>query len=221
MEAPRLPLAVEHRSEPIVARRAWGIRTTLVGPVLGSITHRGLWPHRTLLASCEGPHGFPTTPGHRVPDPLCSCGIYAVPDDGSPLLFRGHLWVEGRVALSGRVIEGPRGFRAERATILDLRIGVRCAGRTHRGSPISGVPCTNGSRDHGPEWTVVTDGAMTPLCDNHLADFDDLRLHRYLQLAMERAGRPAHVERSIEFTSDLVVRLAQEFETRYGVPVTI
>lgn len=70
---------------------------------------------------------------HHVPDELCSCGFYALKELDPDLLilaragFRVHdgrdgskRIVIGRVELAGKVIEHERGYRAERARIVEL-----------------------------------------------------------------------------------------------------
>lgn len=70
---------------------------------------------------------------HHVPDELCSCGFYALKELDPDLLilaragFQVHdgrdgskRIVIGRVELAGKVIEHERGYRAERARIVEL-----------------------------------------------------------------------------------------------------
>lgn len=69
--------------------------------------------------------------GHRVPEPSCRCGFYAV-NDGSTL----SLWSGGpilEVDLFGRVLVGEKGYRAERQLVRRIvlptcKLGRRCAG---------------------------------------------------------------------------------------------
>jgi hypothetical protein len=75
------------------------------------------WPAgRRLAASCRR-HGR-----HRAPDEQCSCGIYAVMSSDALGTVRTGVSVVGSVALWGRVVEGPNGFRGERAYPLRLYV---------------------------------------------------------------------------------------------------
>jgi hypothetical protein len=53
-------------------------------------------------------------------------GIYALKSDVADKIERQneHCWVTGTIALSGRVIEHALGYRAERAVVRELRLGV-------------------------------------------------------------------------------------------------
>jgi hypothetical protein len=53
-------------------------------------------------------------------------GIYALrPEVGEQIQWQNvHCWVTGTIALSGRVIEHALGYRAERAVVRELRLGV-------------------------------------------------------------------------------------------------
>lgn len=84
------------------------------------------------LRSFRAPYAWdgPVLRAHRLPSesPFSRAGVYALK---SPKLCNVDLywdtdecWVAGWVALSGRVVEHERGYRAERAVIRRLRLGV-------------------------------------------------------------------------------------------------
>lgn len=84
------------------------------------------------LRSFRAPYAWdgPVLRAHRLPSesPFSRAGVYALK---SPKLCNVDLywesdecWVSGWVALSGRVVEHERGYRAERAVIRRLRLGV-------------------------------------------------------------------------------------------------
>jgi hypothetical protein len=73
------------------------------------------------------------TPSHEAPDEDCTCGFYAMKELAPELLHTASLsdliervsgsgvrFVLGRVELAGKVIEHERGYRAERARIVEL-----------------------------------------------------------------------------------------------------
>jgi hypothetical protein len=130
----RIAGTVHHSSEPIVGYRAWRIRIEARPsrswvPVLASLTAGTDWLSADLAASCDGRlgrHHHP--PGTRLPVLDCSCGIYALAAPGDATGVGHPMVATGRVLLAGRVIEGRRGFRAERARIAGpLSVTLRCA----------------------------------------------------------------------------------------------
>ena len=71
----------------------------------------------------------PVLRAHRLPSesPFGSAGVYAVkapPSRRADVHRSDECWVSGWVALSGRVVEHEHGYRAERAVIRRLRLGV-------------------------------------------------------------------------------------------------
>jgi hypothetical protein len=71
----------------------------------------------------------PVLRAHRPPSesPFSSSGVYALkaePPRSADVHHSDECWVSGWVALSGRVVEHEHGYRAERAVIRRLRIGV-------------------------------------------------------------------------------------------------
>ena len=80
-------------------------------------------PKDWVRASCN----LNDYPWHTAPDEECSCGIYAVPTVDELLMHfapgvsgDGTGQVMGRVELAGKIIEHDRGFRAERARLVEL-----------------------------------------------------------------------------------------------------
>jgi len=71
----------------------------------------------------------PVLRAYRVPSesPFSRAGVYALkalPPRGADVHWSYECWVSGWVALSGRVVEHEHGYRAERAVIRRLRLGV-------------------------------------------------------------------------------------------------
>jgi hypothetical protein len=95
--------------EPVKAWRAW----RWDGAELYGV--RQAWPGPDLVAECQH---CPEAPGF-----FCACGIYAVKSrsdlSGFGPLDRSGV-VVGRVELTGVVIEHEKGYRAQRARIVDL-----------------------------------------------------------------------------------------------------
>src|SRR5512146_275422 len=71
----------------------------------------------------------PVLRAHRLPSesPFSATGVYALkaePPLGADVHHSDECWVSGWVALSGRVVEHEHGYRAERAVIRLLRLGL-------------------------------------------------------------------------------------------------
>lgn len=90
---------------------------------LHSVSHRDAWDDREKVAQCAGYTGI-----HTAPQPRCRCGIYgwyapelATENHGNFSLGLGHgirdRLVLGAVSVSGNIVPGTDGFRAERAKI--------------------------------------------------------------------------------------------------------
>src|SRR5205807_1093164 len=129
------PVVPWHSDRELVAWRAWrlailreedvcsspspdgrggqGVRT---GPRLLSLSAPCIWDGPAIRVDL-------TVPGGKEQP----SGIYALkPDAAERVEWRRseHCWVTGWVALSGRVVEHALGYRAERAVIRELRLGV-------------------------------------------------------------------------------------------------
>lgn len=135
----------------IVVWRTWLLRQENhpADPVLTGL-HGFRWPSAEMDAKCivQDPVSDSTNTTrtkvdrhHRViPDPDCSCGIYAGADEltasRDPLPPRSVPFVAGFVSLTGRVLSDGRLLRAQHATIigpLSLALGRRP--RWHRLAP--------------------------------------------------------------------------------------
>jgi DNA-binding CsgD family transcriptional regulator len=114
--------------QPIVAYRLWTYVLTKGGGSLHSLTCQGIrlcpWEDAGpgwVVASCTG------IQGHAAPANQCSCGVYAVASV-SELLRHAEPFergdgvgaLMGRVELAGKVIEHERGYRAEKARIVEF-----------------------------------------------------------------------------------------------------
>jgi len=106
--------------EELAAWRAWRLAILLdedvdqIGPRLLSLSTPCIWDGPAVRAH--------TSPSVHEPG-----GIYAVKRavvECVPWRRNEQCWITGWVALSGRVLEHERGYRAERAVVRELRLGV-------------------------------------------------------------------------------------------------
>jgi hypothetical protein len=135
----------------IVVWRTWLLRQEEhpADPILTGL-HGFRWPNAEMDAKCivqdavsnaANPSRTKIDRHHRViPDPDCSCGIYAGADELSaardPLPPRSVPFAAGFVSLTGRILSDGRMLRAQHATIigpLSLALGRRP--RWHRLAP--------------------------------------------------------------------------------------
>jgi hypothetical protein len=146
--------------------------------------------------------------GHPEPAPAveCVCGVYALKRAMWPAPRHRAPIASGMIALSGRVIEGSRGFRAEHAELAGpLRIDLVCAGEVE-----------------GELWTAREDGNWQPVLPNP-CPFGPVTLaagsDEYVGLCRIHADRVAHLLESLPQISPLA--LQAQMELRYGVDVAI
>jgi hypothetical protein len=106
-------------AEPVVGFRAWRVvGGRLLSPYIpcrwdGSVMHAECWPaNRTLM----GGRGWLAEP-HDSPHPACQCGVYAYHRPGVQTYYGEWEWVEGVVALWGRIEAHREGLRAEHARV--------------------------------------------------------------------------------------------------------
>lgn len=114
----RVPDAVD----PIVGWRYWKVTS---GGLASLNVDGGYWPpHEPHVARCRAGPLTMAHPGDVIPFESCGCGIYAARDletlkqlvyPFSDPLFKKRRIAVGEVMLWGRVIEGSRGYRAQRA----------------------------------------------------------------------------------------------------------
>ena len=116
------PVVQWHSDRELVAWRAWRLAILMgddgdqIGPRLLSLSAPCIWDGPAIRVDI-------TVPGGKEQP----SGIYALkPDAAERVEWRRseHCWVTGWVALSGRVVEHALGYRAERAVIRELRLGV-------------------------------------------------------------------------------------------------
>jgi len=112
---------------PLVGWRIWYVGADAAGPTLVSPVAPCTWPSRSAMtAACR--HGC-----DEVPSWTCTCGLYAAKDiDLALVLAAGVLTstspgdsmpataIVGKVELAGKVIEHDRGYRAERARVVEI-----------------------------------------------------------------------------------------------------
>jgi hypothetical protein len=117
---------------PLEAERAWLIQEGKLGAVGNWYAHRTLqWSAGRNRARCHAAlygGAFTDAAAHagssRSPNEKCSCGFWAVPDiieymAKNTVVFEGDV-VLGRVKLWGKVIPYTKGWRAERAEVIEL-----------------------------------------------------------------------------------------------------
>ncbi len=145
-----LPLSIE----PIVGWRVWTLQREAGSLVLHSVSQDTTWLTRDAFrARClRGRHADP-----GVPDPACSCGIYAASspehlrDAG---VFTRLTCVVGAVAMWGRVVEHHRGARSQLAYPARLRL-------------VCG-PCLAGGRGAvDPSFVVDSSHELIAVCLRH------------------------------------------------------
>ena len=146
--------------EPFLGYRRWVVRpSSVVGgssgePVLGSAIVDHLWLEPEVVARCwpgRRSRFDPLTPTtHTAPSLDCRCGIYALRDPrGVDWPLDAALCVEGAVELSGTVLEGERGFRAQRARIVGpLEVANRVRARFEAEGGARALPRASEGRRH-------------------------------------------------------------------------
>lgn len=117
----------------VIAWRAWRVIGTPKLPMLSSVSVRAcIWhPDRWTLAECRvrglqlGRCPNPAGDG-RIPSESCTCGLYAA-RDREQLVHLGYnrggssdVVFIGQVGMTGKVIPGTQGWRAEKARIVRL-----------------------------------------------------------------------------------------------------
>lgn len=114
----------------VIGWRAWEVHRLGKLIRLGSVTHSAHWPVADYVyAECNGQRECQFSSDGRVPGEDCSCGLYAARDyehltkglpyaaydDRAPRII-------GEVAMSGKVIVGTQGWKAERARVNKLYV---------------------------------------------------------------------------------------------------
>lgn len=175
----RIEIAKQLTITPIVGWRTWAISRRRPWENGSGMVLRGAWgrawPDVTSTARCLRPPTHPDAtmggfldglenashPG-PAPEPACTCGIYALKTEAvgavrNPRLA-GRPTISGFVELSGVVIEGEFGYRAQQAAIVGpLELAVPCAGVEAEGS----ASCTE------PATAVFTQDDLKGVCAEH------------------------------------------------------
>jgi hypothetical protein len=108
--------------EPVVAFRAWRVVDgTLHSPYIpcrweGPVMHAQCYPANRSLEFGRGWLTAPHAPPHRD----CRCGIYAYHRPGTQPYYGEFRWVEGIVAVWGRIESHRDGLRAQHARVCAL-----------------------------------------------------------------------------------------------------
>lgn len=109
-----------------VGHRVWRLVPRHGEPVLASVTSGDPWSGPEIEATClsgvllqprERRVLLNSHPNEGSPVLGCTCGVYAAKTAVAPPSRR--VWAAGRVRLWGKVIEGTKGFRAQRARMVD------------------------------------------------------------------------------------------------------
>ena len=161
----------EFTIEPFVGWRRWSVAPhpsarDQFDPVLTGVVVPTLWEEPEMQASCSPyqrwPLWGPVPAAHPAPDLDCRCGIYAMKSPEGTNWAEVGVWAEGPVRLWGRVLQGTKGYRADRARILGplvVRMGCRW-------------PCTPetwlaNACPEPPAMVVVEPDEYVPLCQEH------------------------------------------------------
>ena len=126
------PPVLEPIKGEIVAWRGWRLRHDHGGVRLWSTTWDVSWDGPTLTAHMvpamddRNVHAMlmPLWVGGELPAFATAAGVYALRPEAFRESTYAHLPVIGQVALTGVVVEGDSGYRAERATIRSLYLNV-------------------------------------------------------------------------------------------------
>ena len=76
----------------------------------------GIWTSRSMIADCGAHHK------KGIPAKNCTCGIYALPTLEELFDLRLNVLFMTKCALYGRVLEGTKGYRAEKVEILEILV---------------------------------------------------------------------------------------------------
>ena len=101
-------------------------------------------------------------PGEPSPALACACGVYALEQPEPPP--RPWVWAQGRIALSGRVLEGTLGYRANRGRVLGPMRLIIGASHPQCLQPMCSRPAT---------WMRVAPRPCLPRCSAHLRPAND------------------------------------------------
>lgn len=162
-EADDLPIRVPDGIQPIVAYRAWHVEERRGRIVLKGAAYRATWePGGWSRAECfanNHPRHRGRSSGGETPSEGCTCGFYAVKELSAipgPILGGWDRSVlVGKVELAGKVIEHDRGYRAERARVVELLPAPGQEALAERAAATYGVPVSNELIEAFPELEPV------------------------------------------------------------------
>lgn len=120
----------------VIGWRAWEVHRLGKLLRLGSVSHNAHWPIADYVyAECNGKRECYSSSDGRVPGEECSCGLYAARDfdhltKGLPYADYSYgnggagdnIKIIGEVAMSGKVIVGTQGWKAEKARVAKLYV---------------------------------------------------------------------------------------------------
>jgi len=150
--------------EPFVGHRIWRLVPGAIAgdrperPLRQSVARSLVWEGPTVEAACLNrrralrPH--PTEPSPALG---CACGVYALKQPQPPP--RPWVWAQGRITLSGRILEGSLGYRAGRGRVLGPMRLIIGAAKPQCLQPMCSRPAT---------WMRVGPRVYLPRCDAHL-----------------------------------------------------
>jgi hypothetical protein len=116
--------------EALTGMRAWRVQPD--GELVSPIYSRHIWRPGENVAG-HGDGGFAKVPAHtECPTRECSAGFYAyhaedywyANDHGKASYTSMQPWISGLIAGWGRVVNGPKGFRCGKATVMALCLPV-------------------------------------------------------------------------------------------------
>lgn len=144
------PLPFTFSTEPIVSYRTWRVQNRGGGYALFSLMQNYQWGVDNTAECLLSP-----ALAHRgsAPHAGCACGLYSLKPDDSLWEWeshtRGRVRAFGQVALSGRVIECERGYKAAQASVVSpVTVEVNCAGQNSRClAPVVWVELADTSQD--------------------------------------------------------------------------
>jgi hypothetical protein len=174
-------IPARYEVEPVLGAVSWNM--FWAGPEIRAdvCTYDPMWQQfldspmadRPSAATAEiAPGGTIRASQHRTPVPECTCGIYGwyTPEAA---LYEHTGDVVGVIEVSGRVLLGSTGFRAERAKIIAITMNPRAATveKTRQFTKLG----ADGSRYHGVDRMSVFTGGIEALRRRYPPDTGTLR----------------------------------------------
>ena len=151
-------VAIPDVAGPLTGWRTW--RLTAEGR-LASVNDGLVWPPKQAMTAVCHAALATAFKKHQIPDPDCTCGVYAYKDRSHSGVAPGVMGVVGEVALWGRVVIAELGYRAEfgyPARLIGsalLPVGAVEALKAAYGVPVEIEPLPLAGIQAPPSWTSV------------------------------------------------------------------